>query len=371
MRATGLSPGHESLHTELKRLLSAAVQTGVTPSAVCAVAVDGERLPVITVGDAVRFGSDGTELPEQERIPASAETLYDLASVTKVFTAVTALALVDDGVWDLDQTVPVPLGKFGVTLRQLLTHTSGLPGTWDGWRGPLATGAVFDREALLADLLALEPLHQPGTHFEYSCAGFNTIMAAAEQITGKPWLQLVNEKVLSKVDANGGLSFTPDPLCSAATEYQPELGRGMIRGVVHDEAAWSLGGACGNAGLFGTAGALLGFAEFLRAGLPGILSPTLATAMWTDQLRDVLGKFLPTSGAEFGHGLGLRIGQAAWMGSPHARGHNGFTGTSLLVDRDARMSVVLLSNRVHPRREISDFQPVRLAVSDTVYSHLS
>ncbi|XTR51788.1 serine hydrolase [Pseudarthrobacter sp. So.54] len=93
--------------------------------------------------------------------------------------------------------------------------------------------------------------------------------------------------------------------------------------------------------------------------------------MWTDQLPAVLGASLPGSGAGYGHGLGLRIGQAAWMGSPGARGHNGFTGTSLLVDRDAGLSVVLLSNRVHPRRELSDVQPVRLAVSRAVYSALS
>jgi CubicO group peptidase (beta-lactamase class C family) len=93
--------------------------------------------------------------------------------------------------------------------------------------------------------------------------------------------------------------------------------------------------------------------------------------MWTDQLPAVLGASLPTSGAEYGHGLGLRIGQAAWMGSPGARGHNGFTGTSLLVDRDAGISVVLLSNRVHPRREPSDVQPLRLAVSRAVYSAVS
>ena len=71
---------------------------GITPSAVCAVAVDGERLPVVTAGDAVRFGADGVELPEDQRTAADAGTYYDLASVTKVFTAVTALALVDSGV---------------------------------------------------------------------------------------------------------------------------------------------------------------------------------------------------------------------------------------------------------------------------------
>ena len=361
------------LHAELQRLLASAVAEGITPSAVCAVAVDGERLPVITAGDAVRFGADGVELPEGLRTAADAGTYYDLASVTKVFTAVTALALVDDGVLALDEHVPVPLGRSGVTLRHLLTHTSGLPGIWAGWRAPLAAGLPFDRRALIADLLALAPAHPPGTRFEYSCAGFNTIMAVAELATGRPRPELVTEHVLARLPGAGGgeLTYFPDPVRSAATEHQPDLGRGMIRGTVHDEAAWSLGGASGNAGMFGTAAGLLEFGEALRAGLPGILSPGLAEAMWTEQLPAVLGESLSTSGADYGHGLGLRIGQAAWMGSPGARGHNGFTGTSLLVDRDAGISVALLSNRVHPRRELSDFQPVRLAVSRAVYSALS
>lgn len=363
--------GQHRLHAELQRLLDTAVEDGLTPSAVCAVAVDGDRLPVITAGDAVRFGDDGVELPEGQRTASDAGTFYDLASVTKVFTAVTALALVENGVLALDEAAPVPAGESGVTLRHLLTHTSGLPGIWQGWRGPLAAGERFDRQALIADLLALAPVHPPGTHFEYSCAGFNTIMALAEHTTGQSWPELVTEHVLSRLAPDAALGFFPDPGRSAATEYQPELGRGMVRGTVHDEAAWSLGGASGNAGMFGTAPALLDFGEALRAGLPGILSRATADAMWTDQLPAVLGASLPTSGAEFGHGLGLRIGQAAWMGSPGARGHNGFTGTSLLVDRAAGISVVLLSNRVHPRRELSDFQPVRLAVSRAVYSALS
>lgn len=363
-------PALVQLHDELQHLLASAVEAGTTPSAVCAVAVDGERLPVIAAGDAVRFGDDGAELRPEQRVRAHAGTFYDLASVTKMFTAVTALALVDDGVLALDEPVAA---KGDFTLRQLLTHTSGLPSIWQGWRSPLAAGLPFDRAALLADLLATELAHRPATSFEYSCAGYNTIMAVAEQATGRTWPELVTEHVLARLPGAGGgeLTFFPEPGSSAATEHQPEHGRGMIRGTVHDEAAWSLGGASGNAGMFGTASGLLGFGESLRSGLPGILSPGLATAMWTDQLPAVLGDSLPTSGAEYGHGLGVRIGQAAWMGSVGARGHNGFTGTSLLVDREAGVSVVLLSNRVHPRRESSDVGGLRLAVSRTVYSALA
>ncbi|HEY8295478.1 MAG TPA: serine hydrolase, partial [Micrococcaceae bacterium] len=129
----------------------------------------------------------------------------------------------------------------------------------------------------------------------------------------------------------------------------------------------------GNAGLFGTAGAMLDFGEALRAGLPGILSPGTAAEMWRDQLPQTLGTRVRSGGPGYGHGLGLRIGQQAWMGraGAAARGHNGFTGTSFLVDKQAGITVVLLTNRVHPRRDRSDVQPLRGAIADAVYSSLS
>jgi CubicO group peptidase (beta-lactamase class C family) len=268
-----------------------------------------------------------------------------------------------------------PAGKESVTLRHLLTHTSGLPPIWSGWHAPLESGRPFDRQALLADLLATPLAAPPGTGFDYSCVGFNTVMALSEAATGRRWPELVAERVLDKLPV--GLTFTPDRDLCAATEYQPDHGRGMVRGTVHDETAWALGGACGNAGLFGTAAALLEFGEALRAGLPGILSAGSAREMWRDQLPDTLGAGAAAVGPGYvgpgyGHGLGLRIGHTAWMGASGttARGHNGFTGTSLLVDREAGVTLVLLTNRVHPRRERSDVQALRSAVADALYAAL-
>ncbi|WP_052663866.1 serine hydrolase domain-containing protein [Psychromicrobium lacuslunae] len=365
------------LRSTIETLLQAAVADGVTPSAVCAVALDNEVLVPVVVGDAVRYGADGTELPVESRIKATVETQYDLASVTKIFTTLTALSLVDEGLLQLSE----PLGrhlpqyrsaaKGRVTLRHLLTHTSGLPALWEGWREALETGRGFDREALIGDLLELELLHEPGKHFEYSCAGFNTVMALCELITGKAWAELVQERVLDQLSA-AQLSGAPVLEQCAATEYQPELGRGMIRGIVHDEAAWALSGGTasslsGNAGMFGDASSLLSLGEALRTGLASILSPELAEEMWRPQVST---EVISSSGIDFGHGLGLRIAQRSWVGDhPQARGHNGFTGTSLLVDKSIGLSVVLLTNRVHPRRELSDVQALRRAISDACYQH--
>ena len=144
---------------------------------------------------------------------------------------------------------------------------------------------------------------------------------------------------------------------------------------VHDESAFVLGGAAGNAGLFGTASALLAFGERLRAGFPELLPAAAAEQMWTNQLPELMGTAAAAAAQEasgYGQGLGLRVGQTGWMGrsAEQARGHNGFTGTSLLTDRDRRVTVVLLTNRVHPSRTSSDIGSLRPAVHETVYSAL-
>lgn len=346
-----------STRRSLQGLLAAAVSDGVAPSVACAVAVGGAELPVLTAG------------------AATVDTFYDLASVTKLFTTVTALILVDSGVLALDTPIGRQLpayargAKATVTLRQLLTHTSGLPSEWRGWHTALSNGHGFERGALLADLLSTELEAAPGTRFAYSCAGFNTIMALAEHVTKAPWGQLVQERLLYQLPTDG-ITGTPRIEHCAPTEFQPGLGRGLVRGIVHDEAAWSLGGLGGNAGMFATADGLRVFGMALLNGLPGILSPALSAEMWRSQLPEVMGANFDPADPGYGHGLGLRINQQPAMGTngAEARGHGGFTGTSLLVDRSRGVVVSLLSNRVSPRRDGDDATDLRKAVSDVVYS---
>lgn len=346
-----------STHQTLQSLLDQAVADGVAPAISCAVAVGAEVLPVLNAGN------------------ATPETFFDLASVTKLFTTVTALALVDDGTLALDEPLAAQLPayshgpKAAVTLRHLLSHTTGLPSEWRGWRTFLDEARPFDRALLIEDLLGTELEAAPGTRFEYSCAGFNTVMALAEHASGKPWAVLVREKVLDPLHTDG-ITGTPALERCAPTEEQSSLGRGIVKGIVHDEAAWSLGGLSGNAGMFATAKGLRVFGEAIRNGLPGILSPAMAAEMWRSQLPEILGNNFDPSTPGFEHGLGLRINQQPWMGSAggQARGHGGFTGTSLLVDKVQGLTIVLLSNRVHPSRDGDDATALRKAVSDVVYS---
>lgn len=354
-----MTPSELSRNTSnaLQALLNHAVAEGVAPSVSCAVVLGGQELEVLSAGE------------------ATPDTFFDLASVTKLFTTVTALSLVDDGVLELDTPVGTWLpqyaqgAKSSVTLRHLLTHTSGLPSEWRGWHAALSEGRGFERKALLADLLSTELEADPGTRFAYSCAGFNTIMALAEHVTGTPWAQLVRSRVLDKLPSYELTGAPPWHRC-APTEFQPELGRGLVQGVVHDEAAWSLGGLSGNAGMFATARGLAVFGTALGAGLPGILSASLAAEMWRSQLPEILGHHFTPEAPSFDHGLGLRINQQPWMGThgTAARGHGGFTGTSLLVERDSKVVIALLSNRINPSRDGDDATSLRKAVSDVVHS---
>ncbi|MDN5668570.1 MAG: beta-lactamase family protein [Renibacterium salmoninarum] len=361
-------------------VLRDAVSAGATASAVYAAAIAGEAQEPVAVGAALRFGDQGTELPAGDQVPATPETFYDLASITKLFTAITALSLVADGSLALDEPVGEHLAQYrdadkaGVNLRHLLTHTSGLPAEWSGWRSRFGSGRGFHRGELLADLLDTGLLAAPGSRFEYSCIGYNTVMALCEARSGMPWAALVQDRVLDHLPTTG-ITGRPEPGHCAATEFRPDLGRGMIRGSAHDEAAWSLGGLSGNAGMFATAPALLVFAEALRTGLEGILPAGLAAEMWQAQVSEALLPGEDRQQPDFGQGLGLRIGQRSWMGArassgavaDRPRGHGGFTGTSLLIDKTQGISIALLANQVHPSRTGPGIQPTCREIVETVY----
>ncbi|HEX5595487.1 MAG TPA: serine hydrolase domain-containing protein [Micromonosporaceae bacterium] len=345
---------------------------GATPrplfsAAVALVLHAGEPAETVPVGELARYAdAAGTALPATCRQPVTPDTVFDLASLTKLFTTTVLLTLVEEGRLSLDEPVARWLPDFDnddrrqVTLRHLLTHTSGLPALlrlWTAWP---------DRESRVRAVLQTPLINRPGTAFEYSCVGFLIAGFLAERVTGRTLGDLVQERICRPLRLSD-TGYHPGPghvARTAATEHQPEMGRGLLRGSVHDENCWSLGGATGNAGLFGTAGDVARFGELLRRGgaIDGVrvLQPETVAEMTRNQLP-------ATAAPGFRHGLGVRIGDAHWMGrlaAGGAYGHTGFTGTSLVVDPDRELVVVLLTNRVHPSREWSDIAALRRAVHD-------
>lgn len=288
--------------------------------------------------------------------PVTPSTLFDLASVSKLFTAVVVVRLAQDGVLDLDMPVSAVLPGMkarDVTARDLLSHTAGLPPTVAPW---LVGG---DPERRRARVLAVAPTRPRRTRYEYSCVGFVVAGMLAERACGAGLDDLVAE-IISRPLGLSALAYGPtDPRACAATEVQgsgplfPD--RGLVWGEVHDECAWSLGGVAGNAGLFGTAEDLVRFGEMIAGGGARegtvVLTETSVRAMVADQLGGV-----PSPGQRFGQGLGFRRGHLETMGTTDGTtvGHSGFTGTSLVIDLRSGRVTAILTNAVHPRRGVVD-----------------
>jgi CubicO group peptidase (beta-lactamase class C family) len=343
---------------------------GSIPGTVAMIARGGEVLHHVAVGDAVRYAdADGTLAAE--RMPMCLDTIFDVASLTKLFTAATALRAVEDGYLGLDTPVAdaVPTlngmnGRPDVTLRHLLIHTSGLPAVRRLWTVP------GDRVARADAVLATASEAAAGARHVYSCVGYLITGVLLERALGAPLPALVEQFITGPLGLTD-TGFAPSPAVHhriAATEDSAHVGRGVVRGEVHDEASWSLGGTGGNAGLFSTAADLLRFAEMLRAGGVDprtgarVLSAESVAAMTTDQLPAGMA-----ADVGYGQGIGPRIADRTFTGSltsDRAYGHTGFTGTSLVVDPDHELVVILLANAVHPVRGRTMMGELRSAVAD-------
>ncbi len=294
--------------------------------------------------------------------PVQAGTLYDLASLTKVVATTTmAMILVDEKRLDIDKPVHDYLpafqgsGKEEVTVRHLLTHSSGLEAT-----APLFQ-EVRGKEAYVERIAAMDLTYPPGSKSVYSDLGIILLGEILERISGRPLDVFVRERVLLPLGMKHTGFRPPRPLWPriAPTEFDPWRGR-MIQGEVHDENASAMGGVAPHAGLFSTAGDLSLFARMLLNGGGRIVS------------RQTLELFtkkagVPDSDRALGWDTKSAEGSSAGtLFSPDSFGHTGFTGTSIWIDPERRIFLILLTNRVHPTRENNLIREVRPAVADAV-----
>jgi CubicO group peptidase (beta-lactamase class C family) len=299
--------------------------------------------------------------------PADPHTIYDLASLTKVIVTTTmAMLLVDEGrldvSWPLARLVPEFRGepaKQRVTLAHLLSHASGLP----AW-APLYEG-TSGKDAFVARIASMDLMGEPGTRSVYSDLGFILLGAALERAAGATLETFASERILGPL----GMSETrylPPPAWRrqiAPTEDDPWRGR-VLRGEVHDENAHAMGGVAPHSGLFGTAPDLARFAMAILAG--GIADGRRFIREDTRRLF-----FTPCGipGSSYALGWDMPSGESSTAGRLMSRrsiGHLGFTGTSVWIDPDRRLFVILLSNRVHPTRANDPMRAVRAAVADAV-----
>lgn len=346
----------------LHQVLLSGLQESPRPAFAGAAAilqVDGRIVQSAYVGEQARYmDGAGTFAPSHERRPVTDQTIFDIASLTKLFVAVTLMSLVQDRALELDRPVRHYLPEFAggardqITLRHLLTHTSGLPEDLPLWRLP---------QPLRLTNLASAPLSfVPGTGHQYSCVGYIIAGLVASAVTGMPLNELVQARIFGPLKLLSTTYIPPQVLQEriAWTEDESAVGRGMVHGVVHDEMAWALGGVAGNAGIFSTASDIASFGEAVRNGGQPLVSAEMLTEMTRDQDT---GK----AAVSYRQGLGFRMDDATFMSGlgPGALGHTGFTGTSLVIDPYRSVVLVLLTNRVHPVREGGDVAAVRTALA--------
>jgi CubicO group peptidase (beta-lactamase class C family) len=311
--------------------------------------------------------------------PVETDTIYDLASLTKVVATTTiAMSLVDEGALDLEARVSsfFPAFRDGaknqVTIRHLLTHSGGLL-----WWAPLYKDTA-GKQAYLEKIVATDLAYEPGAKSVYSDLGIILLGEILErQAKAASFEELARTRVLEPLgmeDAHYRPARSLWPRI-APTEMDPWRGR-VVQGEVHDENAFALGGVAPHAGLFATASDLARLATALLDG--GVLEgrrivsratvelfteragvPASSRALGWDTPSDESGRRSSVPG-EPGYS------SAGSLLSPRSFGHTGFTGTSMWMDPDRGAFVILLSNRVHPTRENDEIRAVRSRVADAV-----
>jgi uncharacterized protein YbbC (DUF1343 family)/CubicO group peptidase (beta-lactamase class C family) len=345
------APPRQGQFADVDGLLESYKERGAFPGGVLAVGYQGTLLHLHAFGN-LSYDPDSPAV--------TARTLYDLASLTKVVATTTmAMILVDEGRLDLDRKVRDFLPGFqgpekdAVTVRHLLTHSSGLPAV-----APLFK-EIRGREAYLERIQAMDLEYPPGSRSTYSDLGVILLGEILERIAGQPLETFTRERVFEPLGMRDTLFNPPAELRSriAPTEQDPWRGRRVL-GEVHDENAFAMGGVAPHAGLFGAASDLARFAQMMLDG--GIVSRE-TIALFTRRAG------IPHSDRALGWDTKSAQGSSAGtLFSANSFGHTGFTGTSIWIDPERQLYVSLLTNRVHPTRENNLIREARPAVADAV-----
>lgn len=299
---------------------------------------------------------------------AAEDSYWDLASVSKPIVAIAVMSLVESGQIALDDTIGGLLPAYGadkeaITVRQLLTHTSGLPG-----QVPLYHWN-HDAEAMQEAIAELALVAEPGTAVRYSSQGYIILGQLVEAASGQSLDQLLEERVFQPAgmtETSFGLEHAKR-VRAVATEDDPWRGR-IVQGEVHDENAVVIGRAAGHAGLFSTLADMEKLARTLCAegvGEKGRLLSSAGHRAMITPLTDHLGDRRSLGWVIAGtHAHGANAGDLI---GPFGFGHTGFTGTSVWIDPEAGRYSVLLTNRVHPTRSGDGISRVRKLVNNVAF----
>ena len=355
----------ESVFAAAFAVLRQALDTRAFPGVCVAVTYRGRLIALKALG---RF----THKADSSAV--TAESIFDLASVSKVVaTTCTAMILYQRGLMDLDIPVVSIVPEFAgfgsaaedprrreITLRMLLAHSSGLP----------AYEKLFlrakNKDELLAAAYAVPLAADPGTHAEYSDVGFIVLGVALERVADESLDRFCQREVFGPLGMTRTV-FNPPPAWRAATlptQDDRTFRERIIQGEVQDENASVMGGVAGHAGVFSTAGDLAIFAHvMLQGGRPWLRPETLE--VFTSREVSV-----PDSSRALGWDTPSAPSQSGKYFSPKSFGHLGYTGTSLWIDPERQLSVILLTNRTWPDCQNQAIKEVRPTFHDAVVEAL-
>ncbi|MGA3083227.1 MAG: serine hydrolase domain-containing protein [Thermodesulfobacteriota bacterium] len=350
-----------------------AIEEGVFPGAVLLAA----RADEILLHKAYGYAS---VIPEKQ--PLKTETIFDLASLTKpLATTLGIMSLVERGLLSLDQPLGFWLDRTqsheqqGITLRRLLAHSAGFPAYQPYYLD--LTRQSGDKKGILRDWVKKEPLlYPPGSQTLYSDLGFILLEWIFEETAGEGLDIWIRKNVYTPL----GLiqlgfrpltqSGVPDPEAYAATEDCPWRKK-VLRGEVHDDNTYAVGGISGQAGLFGTAFEVFQLIRALKRAYDQSKNPNFFNGDWVRIFWQRQEKPRGTTRA-----LGFDTptetdSSAGRYFSPKSVGHLGFTGTSFWLDLEIDFLVVLLTNRVHPSRDNEKIKPFRPLIHDLVFQEMT
>ncbi|HHU55221.1 MAG TPA: serine hydrolase [Acholeplasmataceae bacterium] len=343
--------------TGLNKLIEKAIAENTFPGANYSLIANGKKY----------FESFGNKalIPEVEKNDIN--TLYDMASLTKVIVTTTAvMILLEQGKIRLSDSVKLYVPKFRhsqITIWDLMTHTSGLPSD--------VPGSLYRQDGGLEKyLLAPEVIYPKNTKILYSDMGYLLLGFVIESVSGMKLNEFAEKYIFEPLEMKDSGYNPKDTNRCASTEVYGEV---ITRGYVHDEKAYALDGVAGHAGLFSTVTDVSNFMEMiLNDGVykgKQILSKKSIDLLFTPQVEEYTGISL----VPYRRGLGWIIQGANSVAGDYASKntimHTGFTGTHMYIDRDNKIAFCLLSNRVHPTRDNNLIIPFRARLGNYILNH--
>lgn len=323
------------------------------------------------VADKDYYGSLG-EKSHIEKTENNLDTIYDLASVSKVVSTVTSIMLLlERGGLRLYDSVSSYLPRFrfkSITIWDLVTHTSGLKAD------VIAANKLRSKDELLNQIYQSDLVYETNTKLVYSDIGFMLLGFIIEHISGMPLDKFAKENIFMPLDMVD-TTYNPNDLnrCAPTEMRDDELYQGYLRGKVHDEKGYILDGIAGHAGVFSTVKDLSNFIKMiLNDGMHNgkrFLSKASVDLLFTPQIEEKNGLSLNNEKRTIGWILGGSYPSCGDLASSETIHHTGYTGTNIFIDRKNRIGFTLLSNRVHPTRDNIKIIPFRAKLGNYIISH--